>query len=36
MNSIHFKELYGHGIAPNELPGPCIGTYMAAWYLVAK
>lgn len=33
MNSIHFKELSGHGIAPGNLLDPCVGSYVAAWHL---
>ena len=33
VNSIHFKELSGHGIAPGNLLDPCVGTYVAAWHL---
>jgi hypothetical protein len=36
MNSIHFKELSGHGIAPSDLLDPCIGTYVAAWHLAKQ
>ncbi|ABD72173.1 Lytic transglycosylase, catalytic (plasmid) [Rhodoferax ferrireducens T118] len=36
MNSIHFKELYGYGIAPNDLLDPCVGTYVAAWHLAKQ
>lgn len=36
MNSIHFKELSKHGIAPNDLFDPCIGTYVAAWHLAKQ
>lgn len=33
MNSIHFKELAKHGIAPQQLLDACVGTYVAAWHL---
>lgn len=36
MNSIHFKELSVHGIAPNDLLDPCVGTYVAAWHLAKQ
>lgn len=33
MNSMHFKELKQHGVAPSDLRDACIGTYVAAWHL---
>lgn len=33
MNSMHFKELARHGIAPAHLKDACIGTFVAAWHL---
>lgn len=33
VNSIHFKELIRHGIAPEALSDPCVSTYVAAWLL---
>jgi soluble lytic murein transglycosylase-like protein len=33
INTIHFKELAKHSIAPQDLLDPCIGTYVAAWHL---
>lgn len=36
VNSIHFKELSGHGIAPGNLLDPCVGTYVAAWHLARQ
>lgn len=33
MNSMHFRELARHGIAPSQLKDACIGTYVAAWQL---
>lgn len=33
MNSMHFKELAKHGIAPDQLKDACVGTYVAAWHL---
>jgi len=33
LNSIHFRELARHGIAPEHLRDACIGTYVAAWHL---
>jgi hypothetical protein len=33
MNSMHFKRLAKHNIAPGHLLDPCICTYVAAWHL---
>ncbi len=33
MNSMHFKRLAAHNIAPGHLLDPCICTYVAAWHL---
>ncbi len=33
INSIHFKELGRHGIAPRDLLNGCISSYVAAWHL---
>lgn len=33
INTIHFKELAKHSIAPQDLLDPCIGVYVAAWHL---
>ncbi len=36
MNSIHFKELSGFGIAPAHLLDGCVATYIAAWHLAKQ
>lgn len=33
INSMHFKELRRHGIAPRDLMNGCISSYVAAWHL---
>ncbi len=33
INSMHFKELKSHGIAPDDLLDGCIASYVAAWHL---
>lgn len=33
INSMHFKELGKHGIAPRDLLNGCISSYVAAWHL---
>jgi len=32
-NSMHFRELAQHGVAPEHLRDACVGTYVAAWHL---
>ncbi len=36
MNSMHFKELQQHGVAPGHLLDGCIATYVAAWHLAKQ
>lgn len=33
INSMHFKELSKHGIAPRDLMDACVSSYVAAWHL---
>ncbi len=33
FNSMHFKRLATHNVAPADLLDPCICTYVAAWHL---
>lgn len=33
INSMHFKELGKHGIAPRDLLNGCVSSYVAAWHL---
>lgn len=33
INSMHFKELSKHGIAPTDLWNGCISSYVASWHL---
>jgi soluble lytic murein transglycosylase-like protein len=33
MNSVHWPDLARHGIAPEALLNPCVGTFVAAWHL---
>ncbi len=33
INSMHFKELSKHGIAPSDLMNACVSSYVAAWHL---
>ena len=32
INSIHFKELSGHGVVPNDLLDQCKNIYIGAWH----
>lgn len=36
INSMHFKELSKHGIAPTDLYDVCVSTYVAAWHLAKQ
>lgn len=36
INSMHFKELSRHGIAPSDLMDACVATYVAAWHLAKQ
>ena len=36
MNSMHFKELSTHGVAPEDLFDPCVGIYVAGWHLAKQ
>lgn len=36
INSIHFRELASHGIAPSQLMDACVATYVAAWHLAKQ
>lgn len=33
LNSVHWPDLARHGIAPEALLNPCVGTFVAAWHL---
>jgi soluble lytic murein transglycosylase-like protein len=36
INSLHFRELAGYGIAPAHLMDACVATYVAAWHLAKQ